>query len=95
MTTMNFIRYCDYCVDDASLLVNILSEDAPPSSLPWVATSELINLDHVSFIGLGEGKDESWVVYFKFTNNNHVTWPYKTKEQAIEAYLELFRTVAG
>ena len=89
---MNFIRYCDYSVDDPSLIIN---EDAPLSALLWVETSELINLDHVSYISLGEGEDENWVIYFKFTGNDHCKWPYKIKEEAIAAYIKLVKTIAG
>ena len=90
---MNFIRYRDYCVDDPSLIA--LSEDAPLSALLWAETSELINLDHVSYISLGEGRDGDWGIYFKLTDNNHVTWPYKIKEEAIAGYIKLVQTITG
>ena len=89
---MNFVRYCDYCIDDPSLIIN---EDAPLSALLWMATSELINLDHVAYISLSEGKDKSWVIDFKLTDNNHVQWPYKTNEQALTGYLKLVKTITG
>jgi hypothetical protein len=90
---MNFIRYCDYSVDDPSLIIS--SEDAPLSALLWVETSELINLDHVAYISLGEGKNGDWGIYFKLTDNNHVTWPYKIKEEALAAYIKLVKTITG
>ena len=89
---MNFIRYCDYCIDDPSLIIN---EDAPLSALLWAETSELINLDHVSYISLGEGKNGDWGIYFKLADNNHVTWPYEKKEEALTGYLKLVKTIRG
>ena len=89
---MNFVRYCDYCIDDPSLIIN---EDAPLSALLWMATSELVNLDHVSYISVGEDKDEGWIIYFKLPDDNHIHWRYKTNEQAIKAYLKLVKTITG
>ena len=86
---MNFIRYCDYCVDDTLLIEG--DEDTPL----WVIKSELVNLDHVHHMRLGGDNTGGWFIHFELSEDKFVRWPYKTEKQAMEAYIKLVKNITG